>query len=216
MAEQHDAGDTRPGSSERRGSSAAGVAVWAILIGLFGGFELFGFFVGADTWPTLSEVARFFLHNHWSRWFLYMAWIWLVWDFLPPMTEDSSAIEQLLPARRRLRFAARAVGLAAGLGYAWWAVTLRGGVATMGCAAARRSRARDRLRGEAEAAAGRVGVVAARPGLGRDASAPGADRPPPVAWERARRGRGRRAAGADRALVSCCWVCASARPARHR
>jgi Family of unknown function (DUF6186) len=63
-----------------RGSSPVmGVAVWALVIGVFLGYQGFCLLSDDDRWPPITEIFRDVIRYPVGRWVLFGLWLWLGW-----------------------------------------------------------------------------------------------------------------------------------------
>jgi hypothetical protein len=67
-------GNPSPGSSP-----VMGVAVWALVIGVFLGYQGFCLLSDDDRWPPITEIFRDVIRYPAGRWVLSGLWLWLGW-----------------------------------------------------------------------------------------------------------------------------------------
>ena len=72
-----------------------GVAVWAILIGVFLGYQGFCLLSDDDRWPPITDIFRDVIRYPAGRWVLFGLWLWLGWHLFvrtlvsPPASSSS-------------------------------------------------------------------------------------------------------------------------------
>lgn len=70
----------RMGGRDGRGSeSVMGVAVWALVISAFLGYQGFCLVSDDDRWPSFTEILRDVVRYPGGRWVLGGLWLWLGW-----------------------------------------------------------------------------------------------------------------------------------------
>jgi hypothetical protein len=68
------------GDRHVRGSGAVmGVAVWAMLVAVFLGYQGFCLLSDDDRWPPITDIFRDVIRYPAGRWLLFGLWLWLGW-----------------------------------------------------------------------------------------------------------------------------------------
>ena len=72
--------DRRSDRAARRGPGPVmGVAVWALVIAVFLGYQGFCLVSDDDRWPPITEILGDAIRYPAGRWVLFGLWLWLGW-----------------------------------------------------------------------------------------------------------------------------------------